>query len=134
MALNRTQITNIVFNETRSLSGVHILEARINIAHAIMNADSSLGRRPISAPTHASVPSAEQIIYTHCRVAVERMFSQRENSEDPTGGATNFNFRKNDSRAAFYGIPIKTQVGPFSNSYPTDDLPSSGIYANTYGR
>jgi hypothetical protein len=54
-------------------------------------------------------------------------------SNDPTNGATNFNFRSDDDRSNFLGtLEIQTQVGPLNNSYPTKDLPSAGIYANTY--
>lgn len=134
MALLDIQIANIVFNETRSLSGVHIQKARVNVAHAVVNADEAPGRRPLSAPIHATVPPAESITYNYCKQAVAEMREQRKRGEDPTGGAKNFNFRNNDSRANFYNIPIKTQVGPLNNSYPTSDLPRSGIYANTYGR
>jgi hypothetical protein len=51
---------------------------------------------------------------------------------DPTNGATHFNFRKNDRRGDFFGNRIKTQTDPFNNSFPSKDLPTSDIYANTY--
>ncbi|MGN6526643.1 MAG: hypothetical protein ACTHL8_09660 [Burkholderiaceae bacterium] len=81
MALTDAEIANVVFNETRSLSGEDIATARKNVAHSIMNA-----------------------------------------------------IDKNNGRGDFFGLPIKTQVGPLDNSYPTDDQPASNIYANTYGR
>lgn len=53
---------------------------------------------------------------------------------DPTNGAQNFNLRPNDSTKPFQGADIQTQSGPFTNSYPTEELPKSGIYVNTYKR
>jgi len=45
-----TQIANIVFNETRSLDGPVIREARIDVAHAIINAAASPHRFPSWRP------------------------------------------------------------------------------------
>jgi hypothetical protein len=131
--LNDARIANIVFNETRSLSGTGIQQARINIAHTVANSEAGSGNRPRSAPAHAHVPPAEAATYGQCLQAVQEMRRQRTQGTDPTNGARNFNFRRNTSRAAFYKLPIQTQVGPPDNSYPTPDLPDTGIYANTYG-
>jgi len=133
MPLTDVQITNIVFNETRSLSGPNIQQARINIAHTIANSDSRSGSRPRSAPTQARVPAVEGVTFGQCQQAVQEMRRQQTQGSDPTHGATNFNFRRNASRASFFNLPIQTQVGPLDNSYPTADLPATGIYANTYG-
>lgn len=133
MPLTDAQIANVIFNETRSLDGPRIQEARINIAHAIANANTGTGRRPATAPTTAHVPPAEAAIYAQCMQAVSQMRQQRTSGIDPTNGATHFNFRRNASRAAFYSFPIQTQVGPLTNGYPTTDLPATNIYANTYG-
>jgi hypothetical protein len=134
MALTDQQMASIIFNETRSLSGDSIAEARKNIAHAIINAQASTGRRPATGPTVAHVPKQEKEIYTACIEAVTAARAERAKGIDPTQGATNFNFRKNNSRSDFYGLKIHTQVGPLDNSYPTADLPSSNIYANTYSK
>lgn len=133
MPLSDAQIAAVVFNETRSLSGNDIQRARANVAHTIVNADSSSGGRPRSAPTTANVPAVEQSAYADCLAAVQLMRREKAQGTDPTNGAKNFNFRKNASRSNFYGFAIQTQVGPLNNSYPTADLPRSGIYANTYG-
>jgi RHS repeat-associated protein len=46
---------------------------------------------------------------------------------DPTIG------RYNDSSNLLHRpVETATQSGPFSNSFPTPDLPASGIYVNTY--
>ena len=134
MPLTDTQVAAIVFNETRSLSGPGIERARTNIAHTAFNAEAKSLRRPKSAPTSARVPKQESDIYAACAQAVAAAKKERADGKDPTSGATNFNFRKNTSRADFFGIPIRTQEGPFANSYPTADLPATGIYANTYGK
>ncbi len=134
MPLSDTQIANIIFNETRSLSGTNIQRARMNIAHTIMNADSAGGNRPRTAPAVASVPPSERALYADCLQAVQLARLERSRGTDPTNGGRNFNFRANASRANFYNLPIQTQVGPLNNSYPTLDLPSAGIYGNTYGR
>lgn len=133
MALTDTQIANIVFNETRSLSGDGISDARKNVAHSIINAQSGNGKRPKTGPIVVHVPKQENDIYEACKSAVDAARDDRKKNLDPTKGATNFNFRKNDWRGDFYGLKIHTQVGPLNNSYPTPDLPASNIYANTYG-
>jgi hypothetical protein len=134
MALTDKDIANIIFNETRSLSGDTIAEARKNIAHSIINAQAAKGKRPKTGPTTAHVPDQESGTYDACVQAVADARADRAKQLDPTKGATNFNFRKNNWRGDFYGLPIKTQLGPLDNSYPTADLPASNIYANTYGK
>jgi len=41
--LTRKEVGSIVFNETRSLSGADLFQARVDIAHAIMNAQRRWG-------------------------------------------------------------------------------------------
>ena len=132
MALTDQQIANIIFNETRSLSGDGIAEARKNIAHSIINAQASIGQRPQTGPTVAHVPKQEAEIYVACTEAVTIARAERAKNIDPTKGPTNFNFRKNNWQGDFYVLKIQTQVGPLDNSYPTADLPASNVYANTY--
>lgn len=134
MPLTDDQVANIIFNETRSLSGEQIAEARKNIAHSIINAQSKAGTRPKTGPTVAHVPKQESETHTACVAAVTAARADRTKNLDPTNGATNFNFRKNNWKGDFYGLPIHTQIGPLDNSYPTADLPASNIYGNTYGK
>src|SRR6266851_4127500 len=76
--LTPEEITNIIFNETRSLSGANIAEARQNLTHTIMNGDERLGnRRPTTAPTTADVPPGEQPVYEECRQAVDQALRDR---------------------------------------------------------
>ena len=134
LILTDEQIANIIFNETRSLSGKRVAEARVNIAQAIINGDEALGdKRPITAPTTAIVPEVERAIIEACRAAVRTAREQRAKGTDPTKGARNFNFRNNDSRAPFYNLPLQTQVGPLDNSFESKQLNKTGIFANTYG-
>ncbi len=134
LVLTDEQIANIIYNETRSLSGENIAQSRENIAQAIINGDEALGdKRPITAPTTANVPSNEQQTYQACRDAVESARRARSSGNDPTRGAMNFNFRNNDSTAPFYGLPVQTQVGPLNNSYTRGGLNATGVYGNTYG-
>jgi RHS repeat-associated protein len=135
LELTGEQIANIIFNETRSLTGPGIDRARADLAHAIMNGDEKLGnRRPKTAPDTVNVFPGEQDIYQECRVAVLEARLERLFSTDPTNGAMHFNMRKNNSFSPFYGYQVQTQTGPFTNSYPSPDVPAEGIYVNTYGR
>jgi hypothetical protein len=133
MPLTECEIANIVFNETRSLSGPGIQDARVYIAHALMNADGP--RRPRSGPSTARVPASERRTH-HLRLdaaATARRQREEPNATDPTSGATHFNFRMNALTGPFFGQTLRTQVGPLINSYPTPALPANGVYANTYG-
>lgn len=56
--LTQQQLANIIFNETQSLSGTGIEQARINIAMTILNAEKAGQRRPMTAPDAATVPPA----------------------------------------------------------------------------
>ncbi len=133
LLLSDTQIANIIFNETRSFSGENVAEARRDIAHVIINGDNALGdNRPVTAPTTANVPPAEASTYSACSNAVSTARAEREWT-DPTNGATNFNFRNNDSTAPFYGLPNQTHVGPLNNSYTGGGLNATGVWVNTYG-
>ncbi|HYI39166.1 MAG TPA: RHS repeat-associated core domain-containing protein, partial [Allosphingosinicella sp.] len=128
------EVTNIVFNETRSLSGRQISEARTNIAHAIINGDEARGNgRPKTAPTTATFAAAEGARYEESRTAVALARAQRSIGYDPTGNAMNFNFRNPNQSGSFYDISPVLKVGPFDNSYPSGPLgPSvySWIYRN----
>jgi hypothetical protein len=134
------QLGNIIFNETRSLSGENIQEARENVAHTVINAREKWGT---NVNTHAR--SASSIVtdtakktdsqqYNDSQTAAVNAVLNHAIGRDPTGGAEHFNFRPNSSTDDFYGANIRTQVGPLNNSYPTTGLPAQGIYANTYRR
>jgi hypothetical protein len=141
----------IVFNETQSLSDSDhandtIHSAREKVAHALINADSELGRnRPPTA--HPIEPTPKAMKNAQTRQAYDSSLAAARQaylaSNGPSHGAINFNLRPDASRSNFRpdkapppGKKIKTQSGPFNNSYPTrgkNGLPSRGIYVNTYG-
>ena len=136
--LTGEQVGNIVFNETRSLYGKGINDAREAIAHSIINADESYGEeRSVyakTAPTSANVPQAERGTYEACQKAAGKAADEHARGEDTTKGATNFNMRNDPSKEPFWGMPVKTQHGPFNNSYTMGTLNPKGVYVNTYGR
>jgi hypothetical protein len=86
MSLTDEQIANIIFNETRSLSGEKIAEARKNIAHTILNALALSDKRPKTAPAEAHVPKQESETYQHCTAAVAAAKKEAVNKIDPTHG------------------------------------------------
>jgi RHS repeat-associated protein len=132
--LTDAQVANVVFNETRSLNGNAVNQARVNIAHVVINGDRRLGnKRPVTASTTARVPKTERATYDSAVQAVATARAEQAAGHDPTGGAINFNLRGNASTGPFYGIPMSTQTGPLNNSFPTRELPGSGVYVNTYG-
>jgi hypothetical protein len=132
------EIGNIIFNETRSLNGDNIQEARENVAHAIINGSSTLREnRPITGSTTVSDTARTQDNqqYQDSQQAALQAVFAHATTGDPTNGSVHFNFRINDSRANFYNAVIQTHVGPLNNSYPNPDLPArTGIYGNTYRR
>ena len=130
---NDHQLANIIFNETRSLSGPGIAQARVNIVHAIINAEYSPHAIPEMAPSTAHVPRQEIGIYSSCLAAVLTAHSDIQDGHDPTNGATHFNFRVGPSTASFFNLQLQTQAGPLKNSNPRPPLNSKdNIYANTY--
>jgi RHS repeat-associated protein len=135
--LTQSQIAAIVFNETRSLSGQDVEQARIDVAHAIINASAKYGdkKRPPTASDVASVPKVEKAAYRSSLNATKTALCESKLGVDPTQGGTHFNLRPNNSKGPFFGspkLPLTSQSGPFNNSYPTSDLPASGIYVDTY--
>jgi hypothetical protein len=132
--LTTHQIANIIFNETQSLSGPNIDQVRTNLAMTIINSEKPGKARPMTAPDIAKVPAVETATYASCLKAAQAAVADHKKGLDPTKGATHFNFRPNGSQSPFFGFPLRTQIGPLQNSYPTPALPGSGIYANTYGK
>ena len=125
------EIAAILFNETRSLSGEKVNQARKEIAHAIINADKKWGEKRDklagTAPKTANPPEAEKSTYDACMQAAKDSVKEDEQGIDPTDGAFFFNFRKTDSTKDFQGKKNHTSTGPLDNSY------SDYKYADTYG-
>ncbi len=143
MSVNQQDLQSlaaIIYNETASLTGPGILDARIFIAHVTVNrrnadilsgvAPSQLSRSARAAIRNG-VPSANMAM-AQSLLAASLALSGCD--QDLTNGARFFNFRPNASLNLFFGQPVQTQVGPLNNSAPSPGLPGSGIFANTYGR
>jgi hypothetical protein len=137
-SLSDKQVTNIVFNETRSLSGDSVQTARVDVAQTVINGEERLGsKRPVTASSHAHVPKSERGAYSASQSAVALARAERSIGFDPTNGSVHFNLRSNDSISPFpispfQGHALETQAGPLNNSFPTPDLPATGIYVDTY--
>lgn len=127
----------ILFGEFRSYSGPRTMEAIINGAHALINADETYGadrgKLAGSIPPAMVIPSAEAAGFKRMQDALATAKAQRAKGTDPTSGALHFGFPTSDTRALWLKkFPIRTQVGPLHNSFPSRDVPSTTAWANTY--
>lgn len=143
------QVGLIVFNETQPFTDSDnandtIGGAREKVAHTLINADSKFGKeRPRTA--HPIEPTANQLKNPRVKRAYESSLAAARDAylsaHDPTGRATNFQFLTNASRSNIRfkggtpeGLAIKTQSGPFNNSYTGGDVPSRHVYVDPYGK
>jgi RHS repeat-associated protein len=133
------EIGNIIFNETRSLSGKRVQEARENVAHVVINGaikfgskrDSLAGTASTSVTDIAKKQDSRQ--YLDSQKAARKAILAHLTSGDPTNGSVFLYIATNNSRVDFQSGKIQTQVGPLNNSFPYGDVPArSGIYINTY--
>jgi len=141
--LTVSEVGNIVFNETRSLSGDigNLYYARVCIARSIINGSNAHGvRRPQTAPASSPSPSilrnrTENAAFTSSQGAAQDAFSAfGTNAGDFLGGAEHFNFRQNSSTTPFQGHQMRLQFGPFDQSVNSPGLSkcNSCTYANVY--
>jgi hypothetical protein len=124
--LSDEEVRNIIFNETRSLSGPGIDDARRELAHTIINADEAWGtQRGLHARTAPSTlprkysPAVEARTLQCIESIVSRVRLERTLSIDPTRGATNFNIRPFAStRPPYWGprLILHSVHGPFQNT------------------
>ncbi len=136
-------------NETASLSGEGVYEARVVIGHIAEN-------RYIAGKTDTGIASPKLSSKAKTALlnkvpAVVAAYSQAEQSaaealcsRDTTKGAKGFVIKGNSSKPARYGLyPVLKQFGPFNNSYPTvgnskvplsQQLPASGVYINIFAQ
>ena len=136
----------IVFNETQSLSdrpgsNENLDTAREKVAHVAMNRDIKRGgwkgmAQPIEPSSEALRNPAVRKAYDSSVVAAERAYL---NLVDPTQGAGHFNIRTDVSRSNLRfeggtreGVRIRTQSGPYNNSFVGSDVPSRTAWLNTY--
>jgi hypothetical protein len=146
--LTDDEIANIVFNETASLSGTGIDDARTAIANATINGDERLGQnRPATAPStiNRALSTSEQNDLQNIKsVLIPNVRAARLNGVDPTAGAEFFNFRDLNkfTQIGLQGLTtsLNTNIGkspsqtfgPFNNSAPSNDLGPTDIFAVIY--
>jgi len=142
-SLNVTEVATILFNETRSLAGEGIGQARLDAAYVIINGvlHSGAGRPQTAdaafnvAPNFFKPPApAEQFAFGSSVIAAASALYQRtEGAEDPTQGALHFALRQGDTvrQHGLFGA-VSTQTGPFNNSFPSQDLGRHDIYVDTF--
>jgi hypothetical protein len=136
-----------VFGETQSLSDLPqsnepIDAAREKVAHMIMNGGQLRGSdRP---STHPPIePSPDVLRNPAVRAAYDSsMKAARESylsGTDPTQGAIYLNMPTTPDRSNLkyqgglpQGVPIRTQSGPYHNSFPNRKVPSHTAWVNTY--
>jgi len=144
--LTDKQIGNIIFNETKSLSGPYIEQGREVIANTIINGDEKYGgRRPDAASAvvdEDALSKHDKATLSNIRRAVTIVREERSNGIDGAHGATEFGLRdlskftktgwvglNSAIRLSTGSLPIHgSEVGPFKNSFPTDDLGKTDIY------
>jgi hypothetical protein len=132
----------IVFGEMQSYtdsdnSNDSLASAREKIAHTVINADDKFGAKRVHlAPTASPIePSSARLQDPRTREAYGLSLTAARNAylslNDATHGATNFRFRPDPDRSNMKfrhgtpeGLPLKTQSGPFNNSYTKHDVRS----------
>ena len=149
--LNVHELGLIVFGETQSYSdrpdsNEPIVMARQKLAHSVINADKKWGAErqskwastalPVEPSENALRNPAVQAAYESSMKAAREAYLS---GTDPTNGAVYLNQRGDAGRAnrvlSSYrpqGVPLSTQSGPYSNSYPNEQMPSRTAWLNTY--
>ena len=132
------ELANIIFNETESLSGPGIHEARIAVGQVAVNRERpgrvDTGIAPAKLTKRARDALANEV------AAVVNAYSDAKSAaadaqcrKDDTGGAKGFVIKGNSLKEKRYGrFPVLQQFGPFNNSNATQDLPATGVYINTF--
>jgi len=149
------QVGNIIYNETRALSGPGINEARVAIAHTIRNGEDERGaKRPKTAPDDVKpVPDTETAKYQDCINSAIQADKEREQGIDPTKwidnsgdvngdfthsldpsmGANLFDLTVGPATKPSSDIyPLITSYGPFNNSHPSKDKNEINTKDNAY--
>jgi hypothetical protein len=137
------QLTNILYNESASLRGAQLPDARVAMGYVVLNRFAA-GMRGGVAPDTLSADEAAAIArgdpaavkaYADARAAASAVLSG--SVEDTTLGAKGYNMRPNDSlrpNASYDShIPAQQQFGPFDNVAPSGNLPGHGVHLNIYG-
>jgi len=93
---------------------------------------------------HPIEPSAKALKDPRTKAAYESSLKAAREAylspDDPTRGATHIKFLTDADRTSqkfnhnsTERIPLKTQSGPFNNSFLKNDVRASHVYVNTYG-
>ncbi len=139
LKLSVDEVTNVVFNEFRSLSGNGLDTAYWHMASVVWNGDERQDRggrgskRPQMASSTAGPPKEETGIWG-------RIWWQASNAKinrfgDSCSGPFHYNFRNDNNLVRkFQGNLIRSQDGPFDNDYPTSagGEMSTKVWMNTY--
>ena len=138
-----TGLRNIIFNESRSLSGNSERRVRRFMAHTILNGDEKYGEnRPSTASDKLGniIDPSELKLLEEIEGIIKQVYFERSEGIDSVGGAMHFNFRdlnflkvyNKDLMSPMHGRDVKYSIGPLKNSYPTKELGSAGIYFTVY--
>lgn len=137
--LTPAQIAAIVFNESVSLSGNGIDEARRSIAHIILNRSAAglqIGPPGTAIDTISrQISPGEQKVLGSINQIVGQVIAERAQGVDPTNGGEFFGFRdlNNFNVTGLQGLSTKPRggqspitsgvLGPFNNSNPSTTPP-----------
>lgn len=103
-SLSAKDVAGFIYNETQSLSGSQIRQARINVAHVIRNGDGAessgtIKKRPKTAAPKVCSPDPD--ILQKCQEAVNVCDQDINKGTDSTKGSIHFNLRPNSSQSPF---------------------------------
>jgi len=137
-----------VFGETQSLSNLPesnepIDSAREKIAHMIMNGAQLRGSsgRPSTHPSIEPSPDAlrNPAVRAAYQSSMKAAWEAYLSGTDPTQGAIYLNMPVTPDRSNLkfprgtpQGVPLRTQSGPYNNSFPNVKVPSRRAWVNTY--
>jgi len=142
-----------IINENRSLTGSQLDDANAAVGHVVLNLlahGESAGDGRVTAPIGLPDDLSDyerDVVLEQARRGATRAIDERIQGIDPTGGAVEYNHRALNPtltskrvREALgrprlpTGTPVKLTFGPFSNSYPTPELPKRHpVYLSVYG-
>ncbi|HXY99370.1 MAG TPA: RHS repeat-associated core domain-containing protein [Stellaceae bacterium] len=133
------QLQGTIYNETSSLSGDGIYDARVDIGYVAENRiqagiyggleDSNLSAQE-QAAIQNGVPAAVDA-FSQSGAAAQQVLQNP--GGDPTGGAKYFFMGGSQLPSTFQGQPLLMQLGPFRNSVPSDRIPNPA-FIGIYGR
>jgi hypothetical protein len=146
-------IAHIIFNKNRSLTGSQLDDANAALVHVVLNLlahGKAVGNGRVTAPIGLPDDLSDyerDVVLEQARRGATRAIDERIQGIDPTGGALEFNHRAVNpawtsqrlrqalaSDRGRTGTAPKLTFGPFSNSYPTSELPKGRpVYLTVYG-